>query len=144
MALKTGVRLDFAGARRSFDLAPIGCLRRLQATCDAGPQWILNRLLDGSWRLDDLRETLQQGLIGAGMDQTAALDLIETWFDPEPKQQFVPVATTVLMAWLAGAEEEPLGESEGEGRETSLSPAECSVSAQSSGPAPSSGSPPAT
>lgn len=134
MALKTGVRLDFAGARRSFDLAPIGPLRRLQAACDAGPQFILNRLLDGSWRLDDLRETLLQGLIGAGMDQSVALDLVEAWFDPEPKQQFVPVATTILMAWLAGAEDEPLGEPEGEGPEKSLSPEESSASDPSSEP----------
>lgn len=136
MGLKTEVRLDFAGARRSFDLAPIGPLRRLQAACDAGPQYILNRLLDGSWRLDDLRETIQQGLVGAGMAQTEALDLIEKWFDPEPKAQFLPLATTILMAWLAGAEDEDLGEPEGEGATRSLSPEESSGSPASSEPAP--------
>jgi len=142
MSLKTEVRLNFAGARRSFDLAPIGCLRRLQTACDAGPQWILNRLLDGSWRLDDLRETLQQGLVGGGMAQNEALDLIELHFDPEPKQQFVPLAITLLMAWLTGAEDEDLGESEGEAVATSPSPEENSASPASSGPEPSSASTP--
>ena len=84
MGLKTEVRLTFAGARRSFDLAPIGCLRRLQLACDAGPQWILNRLLDGSWRLDDLRETLLQSLVGGGTAQNDAVDIIEAHFDPDP------------------------------------------------------------
>lgn len=142
MGLKTEVRLNFAGARRSFDLAPIGCLRRLQAACDAGPQWILNRLLDGSWRIDDLRETLQQGLVGAGVSQSDALDLIELSFDPEPKQQFIPLATTVLMAWLAGAEDEELEEPEGEGQATNLSPEESSGSPTSSAPPSSSASTP--
>ena len=106
MGLKTEVRIDFAGERRSFDLSPIGCVRRLQDACDAGPQFILNRLFDGSWKDHDLREPIIQGLVGAGMGQRDAQDLVEKWVDPEPKRQFVPVAQAVLMAWLVGAEDE--------------------------------------
>lgn len=108
MGLKTEVRIDFAGERRSFDLSPIGCVRRLQDACDAGPQFILNRLFDGSWKDHDLREPIIQGLVGAGMGQRDAQDLVEKWVDPEPKRQFIPVAQAVLMAWLVGAEDEVL------------------------------------
>ncbi|MNS00535.1 hypothetical protein D3C72_317950 [compost metagenome] len=108
MGLKTEVRVDFAGERRSFDLAPVGCIRRLQDACDAGPQFILNRLFDGSWKDHDLREPIIQGLVGAGMGQRDAQDLVEKWVDPEPKRQFIPVAQAVLMAWLVGAEDEVL------------------------------------
>ena len=136
MALKTEVRLDFAGERRTFDLSPIGALRRVQDACDAGPQFILNRLFDGSWRLDDLREPIIQGLVGGGMPQREAQGLVETWLDPEPKQQFIPLAQGVLMAWLVGAEDEPLGEPEGEAETSSPSPEASSASGDSTAPAP--------
>lgn len=134
MGLKTEVRLDFAGERRSFNLSPIGCIKRLQDACDAGPQFILNRLLDGSWRDHDLREPIIQGLVGAGTPQRDAQALVETWIDPEPKQQFVPLASNVLLAWLIGAEDEDLGEPEGEAETTSPSPEASSGSPASTAP----------
>lgn len=142
MSLKTEVRLDFAGERRSFDLSPIGCIRRLQDACDAGPQHILNRLFDGTWRDHDLREPLIQGLVGAGAQQRDAQALVEKWVDPEPKQQFIPLAQAILMAWLVGAEDEDLGEPQGEDQ-TTPSPAQSSASPASMGRAPSSASRPA-
>lgn len=116
----------------------IGSLRRLQEACDAGPNVILNRLLDGSWRLDDLRETILQGLIGGGMPQRDAQTLVESWVDPEPKQQFIPVGQVVLMAALVGAEDEDLGERAGEAEPSSPSPTESSASPASTAPALSS------
>lgn len=143
MSLKTEVRLDFAGERRSFDLSPIGCLRRVQDACDAGPQHILNRLFDGTWRLDDLREPIIQGLVGAGMPQRDAQALVEKWLDPEPKQQFLPVTQGILMAWLVGAEDEDLGEPTGEGAQASPSPEASSPSPESTAPPALSDTPPA-
>lgn len=137
MGLKTEVRLDFAGERRSFNLSPIACIKRLQDACDAGPQFVLNRLFDGSWRDHDLREPIIQGLTGAGMTQRDAQVLVEKWVDPEPKQQFVPVAQAVLMAWLVGAEDEDLGELTGEAEASRPSPEESSGSPASTAPAPS-------
>lgn len=134
MGLKTEVRLDFAGERRSFNLSPIGSIKRLQDACDAGPQFILNRLFDGSWRDHDLREPIVQGLVGAGMPQRDAQALVEKWIDPEPKQQFVPLAQAVLMAWLIGAEDEDLGEPRGEAETTSPSPEASSSSPASTAP----------
>jgi hypothetical protein len=137
MSLKTEVRLDFAGERRTFNLSPIGCLRRLQEACDAGPQFILNRLLDGSWRDHDLREPIVQGLVGGGMPQRDAQGLIEKWIDPEPKAQFLPVAQAVLLAWLYGAEDEDLEKPKGETETSSPSPEESSASPSSTAPAQS-------
>lgn len=137
MGLKTEVRLDFAGERRTFNLSPIGPIKRLQDACDAGPQFILNRLFDGSWRDHDLREPIMQGLVGGGMPQRDAQALVEKWVDPEPKQQFIPIAQAVLMAWLVGAEDEDLGEPKGEEETTNPSPVECSGSPASTAPEPS-------
>jgi len=135
--------IDFAGERRLFRLS-IGAIRRLQEACDAGPNTILNRLLDGSWRLDDLRETIMQGLIGGEMPQREAQTLVETWFDPEPKQQFIPVAQVALMAALVGAGDEDLGELQGEAEVTNPSPAASSGSPASTAPEPSSDTRPET
>lgn len=133
MGLKTEVRLDFAGERRTFNIAPIGCIKRVQDACDAGPQFILNRLFDGSWRDHDLREPILQGLVGGGETQAVAQRLVEVWLDPEPKQQFVPIAQAILMAWLMGAEDEDLGELQGEAV-TPPSPGENSASPAYTGP----------
>jgi hypothetical protein len=137
MGLKTEVRLDFAGERRTFNLSPIGCIKRVQDACDAGPQHVLNRLLDGSWRIEDLRLPIEQGLVGGGVTQREAQALVEKWLDPEPKQQFLPVAQAVLMAWLVGSEDEDLGELKGEAGTSSPSPAESSGSPASTEPEPS-------
>src|SRR5690606_33395855 len=114
---------------------PIGCIRRLQDACDAGPQHIMNRLFDGTWRDHDLREPLIQGLVGAGVQQRDAQALIEKWVDPEPKQQFIPMAQAILMAWLVGAEDEDLGEPSGEAQ-TNPSPDQSSASPASTEPEP--------
>lgn len=137
MSRKTEVRIDFAGERRTFDLSPVGCIRRLQDACDAGAAFVLNRLIDGSWRYDDLREPIIQGLVGGGLPQREAQGLVEKWLDPEPKQQFIPVAQAVILAWLAGAEEEDLGESMGEAEVSSHSPEESSASPTSTDGEPS-------
>jgi len=135
MGLKTEVRIDFAGERRSFDLSPIGCVRRLQDACDAGPQFILNRLFDGSWKDHDLREPIIQGLVGAGMAQRDAQALVEKWVDPEPKRQFIPIAQAVLMAWLVGAEDEVLEKSKAGAPKKKRSRAAKSASPASTEPA---------
>lgn len=137
MGLKTEIRLDFAGERRTFNLSPIGCIKRLQDACDAGPNHVLNRLFDSTWRQEDLREPIIQGLVGGGMGQREAQALVETWVDPEPKQQFVPLAQDIIMAWLAGAEDEELEELEGESQAKNLSPEESSGSPASTAPQPS-------
>ena len=89
----------------------IGEIRLLQEKCDAGPQHIFNRLGDQTWRLDDVRETLRLGLIGAGLEQQKALDLIKRHVDSVPLLDNVETARAVILAVLVGVEDEKLGKS---------------------------------
>lgn len=100
------VSLPFGGEERRFKLG-IGQWRAVQEKCDAGPPELLRRYVEGTWRIDDLREVLFQGLVGGGLDQASATALIVGTFDPNPKLQFVPLAQAVVMASLIG---DPEGE----------------------------------
>lgn len=90
----------------------IGELRKLQEKCDAGPLAIANRLRDGTWLVDDIRETLRLGLIGAGVKQQDALMLVERHVDDLPLLQNVSTAHAVVMASIIGSEDERLGKPE--------------------------------
>ena len=89
----------------------IGELRTLQEKCDAGPAFIAGRLRDGSWLVDDIRETLRLGLIGAGVKQQAALSLVIEHVDGVPLAENVVTAHAVLMAAVYGVGDEVLGKS---------------------------------
>lgn len=93
---------------RAFRLG-FGEVRQLQEKCDAGPQAILTRLFDGSWRIDEYAETIRLGLIGAGMDTRSAEKLIETWVRNRPALEVIPTAQIILGAFVLGAEDEPVG-----------------------------------
>lgn len=141
MSRSAEVTLPFGGEDRVFRLA-LGRLRALQERCDAGPQTLLQRLMDGSWRVDDVRETILQGLIGGGMAQHEATNLLGRYFDDLPMTQFVATASGVLLAALVGTEDEDLGEFKGEDQDLTPSPEESSASPASTEQAPSSASHP--
>ena len=128
--------LLFAGEERQFRL-PLGRLRALQEKCDCGPLELLRRFVDGSWRVDDLRETLMQGLIGGGLDQAAAARIILSSFDDQPLQQFVMTAQAVVMASVVGAEDEDLGEPEGEDQKSPSPEAKSDSGRSTASPPPS-------
>lgn len=127
------IAVEFGGEERTFRLA-IGQWRRIQEKCDAGPGEIASRLSGfmllrdgklplaqaaalgrlGSWRVDDVRETLLQGLIGGGMTPDEAGPLIRTYVDERPWSETIPVAYQVVMAAIIGVDdEEPSGEQKG-------------------------------
>lgn len=137
MSRSAEVTLSFAGEDRQFRL-PIGRLRALQEKCDCGPMELLTRFAGGTWRVDDLRETIHQGLIGGGMEAREAAALLKTDFDDLPLQQFVPLCQGIVMACVVGAPDEDLGEPKGEAALTSPSPDPSSASATSTEPAPQS------
>jgi hypothetical protein len=111
MSRDASVALDFAGDRRTFRLA-IGQLRALQESCDAGPLQIYRRLLDGAWRIDDLRETLRLGLIGGGTTDATATRLVRETVDDfgTPPMELLPPARAILLAALFGVPDEALPE----------------------------------
>ena len=113
----------------------IGEIRLLQEKCDAGPHHIFNRLGDETWRLDDIRETLRLGLIGAGLEQQKALDLIKRHVDSVPLLENVETARAVILAVLVGVEDEKLGKSApAETTDLPHSPGESSASPASTAP----------
>lgn len=135
MSRTAEIELSFGGEDRLFRLN-IGRLRALQEKVDAGPMELLSRLSAGTWRVDDVREVLLQGLIGGGMSSADATRLVKTDFDDLPLQPFVQIAQAVVMTALVGAEDEVAGEQQGE-EQTSPSPAPNSASPASTAAAPS-------
>lgn len=103
--------VPWADGEHTFRL-PIGQLRELQEKTDCGPMELLRRTANGTWRVDDVRETVRLGLIGGGMDPLRALGLVMRYVDPpRPLAESVPLAQAILSVLLFGADDEdsPLG-----------------------------------
>lgn len=132
------VTLPFGGEDRLFRM-PLGRMRAVQEKCDAGPPELLTRYVGKTWRVDDVREPILQGLIGAGLAPHEAQKLVETAMDGLPMIPFVPIAQAVVMAFLIGVDDEEPGEREaGEAAAKSHSREASSASPDSTGPEPSS------
>lgn len=98
-------------------------LRALQEVCDAGPPFIAARLRANQWRVDDVRETIRLGLIGAKIDQNKVLTLMGRFVDSVPLADNVLIAWTIINAAIYGTDEEPVGKKvEGEPIEATSSP----------------------
>lgn len=118
MSRAAEVTLLFADEERLFRL-PIGRWRAVQERCDAGPLELLRRYTSSSWRVDDVREVVLQGLVGGGMQVAEASKLVANYFDGLPLAQFVPLAQAVVMASVVGASDEdddPPGEPKAGGK----------------------------
>jgi hypothetical protein len=77
----------------------------------------LLRSIGGDWRIDDIRETIRLGLIGAGMSSTDAFIAVSRYVDQVDK--YPPVENTgtaavILIHALAGPSEERPGKPETE------------------------------
>ncbi|MFC7399591.1 gene transfer agent family protein [Chelatococcus sp. GCM10030263] len=111
MSSDGSITFPWADGEYRFRLA-IGQLRELQDKCSAGPAEIVQRLSIGSWRVDDVRETLRLGLIGGGLKPGDALILIKRYVDERPWLENITPAHVVLMAALVGDPDEPVGKDE--------------------------------
>ena len=100
--------LQWADGEHSFRLA-IGQLRELQDKCSAGPMEILGRLGTGTWRVDDIRETIRLGLIGGGKTPTDAHILTMRYVDERPLVENVAVAQGILLVALIGNPDDKVG-----------------------------------
>lgn len=106
-----GITQTWRGGEHLF-LLRIGQLRALQDKCDAGPEWILERLATKKWRTEDVLQTIRLGLEGGGLGSQDARNLVEehieqrnAWLD------HVGLAATILMHTLLADSGEPVGES---------------------------------
>ncbi len=106
--------MHWVGGEHPFALG-IGQLRALQTACDAGPEAILRRMVQGDWRIDDLVEVLRLGLIGSGaMAESDAGPFVLRQIDQHGWTKVRLTAVMVLNSALEGEKDEPLGEPEGQ------------------------------
>ncbi|WP_454287081.1 gene transfer agent family protein [Rhizobium arsenicireducens] len=103
------VDITWAGGEHAF-LLTIDLLRALQGKCDAGPQFILERLSTRRWLIEDVIETIRLGLEGGGTSKEVARKLVQKHVEDRPLTEFVMTAQAILLATLFGSEDDPPGE----------------------------------
>lgn len=81
----------------------------LQKATDCGPEWLLMKINSGQWFTTEVFEVLRWGLIGGGMDTVAAKKAVTVAFDRYPVIGFKVPAAKVLMAYLYGPADDPVG-----------------------------------
>lgn len=92
-----------------FDLClRIGELIALQEILGVGPYVLANRFLNGEWMVQDIVETIRLGLIGGGMHQRDAFDLVNRnivsgWF-----ADYAGLAGNLVFAAISGVPDEEL------------------------------------
>jgi len=106
------VELDFADGTYSFRLG-WGGLEKVQEACDAGPYIILNRLFEGEWKTNDVREVIRWGLLGGGNPMDIVRKLVRDYVEERPANENIKVALAVMTAALIGAPEEEDGKKQG-------------------------------
>lgn len=97
------------GGEHRFAL-PIGPMRALEKARDAGPNWIMSRLISGQWFIDDVYEVIRLGLIGGGLDEKEARKLADENVGYQHYYEHVPLATEILKNALMGEADDPVGE----------------------------------
>lgn len=120
MSRDATVTFDWADGAHSFRLA-WGQLGELQEKCDAGPYVVLQRLHSGAWRIEDIANVIRLGLIGGGMDPTAALKLTRAYVEARPTMENLIPAQVILSAALMGAPDEKSGEGDAASQKTNSS-----------------------
>jgi len=104
------VVIRWPGGEHAFRLG-IGELRAIQQLTDCGPEFLMHRIAAGQWRVDDLRETIRNGLIGGGMAHVEALKLVDRTFSTTSAAvAFKGPAQEILAAYLYGPPDDPVGE----------------------------------
>lgn len=104
--------LVWEGGEHPFRLG-IGELRALQQACDAGPLWIWGRLVGNQWMVDDVLQTVRLGLIGGGMPEKEARQLVDRHINPDAGfYRHVLLATSILANAVFGDADDRVGEDE--------------------------------
>jgi hypothetical protein len=98
-----GVDITWAGGENTF-LLTIDLLRALQERCDAGPAFILSRLINGEWRVDDIISTIRLALEGGGLDKEDARKLVRRHIEEDFGVKHVLLARAILSHTLFSEE----------------------------------------
>lgn len=114
------VREIWAGEERAFRLA-LGQLRELQEVCTlpadklvSGPLATLRRLENGDWRVQDVIHTIRLGLVGGGISDREAVQLVKRQIEDLDQSllEQVPLACKILLHSLSAMPGEPMGKSD--------------------------------
>lgn len=106
----------WANGEDIFNIQKIGLILDLEEKCGAGFPVVMARLEGGTWRLNDVRETIRLGLIGGGMDPKKALEAVQRHVDLNANglAPSALVAYEVVRAAMFGApKDDPVGEEAG-------------------------------
>lgn len=101
----TQLTRDWAGDTYTFKL-PLEQLEEHDEACAAGPLTVLERLVAGSWRITDVRDTIRLGLIGGGLKPSEAAKLVRRHVEAFPWLDAVPLAVAILAATIRGEYDE--------------------------------------
>ncbi len=123
MAANGEIELTWADGQHKFNVAKLRCVLELEDKCGVGVAEVFNRIREGKWKFNDIRETLRLGLIGGGMVPERALALVQRYVDERPFSESVLPAQAVLIAALVGVpgdslEKKPQAERTKEGLST--------------------------
>lgn len=136
------VKIQWGDGEHTFRLA-YAQLRELQDKTGCGPEELANRIARGTWKVDDIRETMRLGLIGGGMEPMRALTLTIRYVDNRPWLENKQPAYLILLAILAQPEGDKVGKAEeGASQEAtakSPSPDSSELPSQSASPSKTSG-----
>lgn len=111
MSRDASITLTWADGDFKFRLG-WGELEELQEKTDAGPYVVLQRLHNGTWRVQDISNVMRMGLVGGGMAPDQAIQKVRYYVEQRPPMESVHHALVVLSAALMGAPDEKLGEPE--------------------------------
>ena len=106
MSRDASIILEWADGSYIFRLRQ-GELIQLQEYADAGPMWVLNRMMNPTpenkgWRVQDISHVIRLGLIGGGMEPGKALRLTKDYVDTRPPVENLLFAQAILAAGLMG------------------------------------------
>lgn len=111
----------------------------LEEACGAGIAQVMRRLETGAWYVNDVRETIRLGLIGAGMTPEKAMAAVKLHVDGNPSglAPSVLIAHAVLAAVMVGVPDDPVGKTQAADAETkaAVDPVSSTTTAASAAPA---------
>ena len=101
--------VTWAGGEHSFRLG-IGELRAIEQRCNAGVFVVMMRLMGGQHGIDDVLQPLRLGLIGGGMPEKDAKELIDRVLDDCSPYALTIAAADVLRRFIMWEGEDAPGE----------------------------------
>lgn len=105
--MKSYVTAKFGGRERRFQLTIEG-VGRLETVCGSGIGEIYQRLAMLQFRLRDITETIKNGLMGDGLAEDVATDMVADAIEKFRPATYLQLACDIMTACLYGIEQAQL------------------------------------